>query len=113
MKYAIFTRRTTAQDALNKIWGIDGKENDMLEPENIIIHPPKDGNCSDQESGDEEIVNSGHLSKSQLLAPAEIGDNEEEHNIMEPAVKKKLQCNWIKKKLTKALISHLKNISPI
>ena len=71
----------------------------------IILHPPADGNCSDEESGDEEVANADHLTRRQLIADAELNaddeasDQETSATIDKPtSSKKKMKCCWIKKK---------------
>lgn len=38
----------------------------------VILHPPNDGQQSDEESGDDEIINPGHMTRGQLTAEAEM-----------------------------------------
>ena len=48
------------------------EEDNTEEAGDVIFNPPRDGNCSDEEEGDEETVNPGNLTSNQLNAPAEI-----------------------------------------
>ncbi len=72
--YSIFnnlhiSRKYTVQEALDLIT-MDNYL-DEVDGVDIILHPPNNGQKSDEESGDEE-VNTDHLTKSQLSAPADI-----------------------------------------
>lgn len=80
-KYRDYFRRVTAQKALDAIWNVQTAHENENEIQDVIIFPPNDGNCSDQESGDEETANPDHLSRRQLTAPAElveVGSDEQE-----------------------------------
>ena len=59
-------RRITAQQALDLIWA--SQIEDLDEVHYVVIHPPNDGNASDEESGDEEAANPGNLPKRQPLS---------------------------------------------
>ena len=62
--------RYTAQDALDKI--LDAEDSDEGSVVDVIIR----GQQSDEESGDEEIINSGHLTRGQLTAQTEIATDQ-------------------------------------
>ena len=57
----------TVQDTLDRI--LDDNES---EDGDVIIHPPSDSRQSDEESGDEEVVNPGHMTRGQLTAETEV-----------------------------------------
>ena len=59
-----------AQDALDKI--LDAEDSDEGSVVDVIIH----GQQSDEELGDEEIINPGHLTRGQLTAQAEIATDQ-------------------------------------
>ena len=64
--------RMSAQAALDAILDSDTDDNGDFSEATVVIHPPNDGAKSDEESGDEEIINPGHLTRGQLTAPAEV-----------------------------------------
>ena len=58
-------------------------DDETNEDGDVILHPPNDGLQSDEESGDDEIINPGHMTRGQLTAEAEIGSQNESIRIQD------------------------------
>ena len=71
-------------------------EEDTINSYDIVLHPPDNGQNSEQEPGDEELVCTGHFVPPQLYAPAELNrtdrfdDSNELHQSVDKFKKNKI-----------------------
>ena len=66
----LFRRFYSVNEALELIIADD--DPDSFNSADIVLHPLNDGRPSEEESGDEEDANTGHLSAAQLRSVAEV-----------------------------------------